>query len=381
MVPATIRILFLIPSFRTGGAEIHLLSLIRGLDKSKFEVTIAAFYHGNELDEYFENVQGVRIVYLEKRGMFDFSVVKRLNRLIRQQRFHIVQCYNVSARLIGILSAKQMRVPYTIATERTAKVLYTTLGSRIYLFFEKYVIRTADLLITNSYAGRRFSITRGVNRDRIHVIYNGVDKSRLVVTRSRSDVLDEHNIPHDAFVVGMVARIQPLKDPFTFLEAARRVIRAHDRVYFILVGDGSVLHDLIAQAVDQGLAGRLIFTGRRSDVADLVNTMHLVVLTSKQVEGCSNSLLEAMSLGKAVIATRVGGNEELITHEQTGLLVEPQNPAALAESICRLYNDSVLRERLAHKGRDLIREKFSQSAMIQAHEKIYFDLISQLPPN
>ena len=354
-----IRILFLIPSFKTGGAEIQLLSLVRGLDKSLFHVSVAAFYKGNELDRFYEDSPDTTIFYLNKKGALDFSAVRRLLSLIRQHKFHIVQSYNVSARLFGMITAKRAGVPISIVTERTARLLYSSLGSRVYLFFEKFAIRSADLLIANSNAGREFAVSRGVQRDRTRVIYNGIDPERLQVRRDTKKVRQEFLIPMDAFLVGMIARVEKLKDPFTFIDAARSLIRKYENIYFMLVGDGALLKS-VREAVSAELQSRIVFTGFRTDTADLLNSMDVVTLTSKQVEGCSNSLLEAMSLRKPVIATRVGGNTELIEHEKNGLLISPSQPAELADAVERLYHNASLRVSLAENAHHFVDEKFSQ---------------------
>ena len=369
-----IRILFLIPSFKTGGAEIQLLSLVRGLDKSLFNVTIAAFYQGNELDSFFENHPEISVFFLGKKGALDFSFVRRLFTLMKQQQFDIVQSYNVSARFFGMITAKKARVPVVITTERTARLIYSSIGSRFYLFFEKYTTRSADALIANSEAGRCFAIQRGVRRERTAVIYNGIDPERFCFTRGRDSLRTELFIPKDAFVVGMLARIDKLKDPFTFLDAARRVFEKNELARFMLVGDGPMLESVKKQAVAMGLKNRIIFTGLRTDVADLLNCMDVVLLTSYRVEGCSNSLLEAMALGKPVIATRVGGNLELVVNERTGLLVDPRNPAQVADAVLRLYRDEALCRTMVENARRLVEIKFSQRAMVSQHEKLYLEL-------
>ncbi len=375
-----IRILFVIPSFKTGGAEIQLLSLVRGLNKTRFAVTVAAFYQGNELDADYESIPDTKIVYLNKKSGPDFSFVQRLMQLIRHEHFDIVQCYNISARLLGILSAKKLGVPYTIATERTARLLYSSWGSRFYLFFEKYALRYASLVIANSEAGRQFAISRGVPKARTRVIYNGIDPQRFLPTRSKQEVRQELKIPEKAFVIGLVARIEKLKDPFTFISAAQIVADQMPNAFFVVVGDGPLLEPMRQRVNELTLQQQFTFTGRRSDVADMLNMMNVLVLTSKQVEGCSNSLLEAMALGKAVIATRVGGNVELITRESNGLLVPPQHPQELADAILRVYNDAALRERLERQARQSALENFSQTAMVSSYEAIYHELLPDKAP-
>jgi glycosyltransferase involved in cell wall biosynthesis len=375
--PRRIRLFFLIPSFKTGGAELQLLSLLRGLDKTRFEITIAAFYRGNEYDAAFEAIPGVSVLYLEKKGALDFRLVRRLMDFFRHHPVDIVQCTNVSARLVGVFCAKRARVPVIIATERTARLLYLSFGSRIYLFFEKYALRSADLVIANSNAGRKFVMSRGVAEERTRVIYNGVDPERVSSNRSPRQMRQELALPDKAFVVGMVARLEVLKDPALFITACGRMMSRFPNVYALLVGDGSLLNDMKFLAQQTDFSERIIFTGRRADVADVLQVMDVVLLTSRKIEGCSNSLLEAMALGKAVIATAVGGTVELIEHEQNGILVAPGNSNELADAVCRVYHDAGLRERLGKNARDTAAKQFSQAAMVRAYEATFIDLLAR----
>lgn len=371
-----IQILFLIPSFKTGGAEIQLLSLVRGLDKSLFSITVAAFYKGNELDRLYENIPGIRVVYLHKGSVLNLSFLVRLLRLMRQHKFHIVQSYNISARLFGTISAKWTHVPVSIVTERTARLLHSSFGSRLYLFFEKFAMRYTDLLIANSEAGREFAVSRGIKRDRTRVIYNGIDPERLRVTRERLAVRADFSIPPGAFFVGMIARIEPLKDPLVFIKAARTLVGKYDNIYFMLVGDGSMLDDAKKSILRFNLTGRMIVTGYRSDTANLLNAIDAFVLTSKEVEGCSNAILEALCFGKPVVATKVGGNAELVEHEKNGLLITPSDPAGLVEALLRLYRDNDFRHTLSINAKKSA-EKFTQTAMVSAHEKLYVGMIER----
>ena len=363
--------MFLIPSFKTGGAEMQLLSLVRGLDKKTFDVVVAAFYRGNELDAAFESIAGVRVLYLDKRGALDLRPVRRLLDCLRRRPADVLQAVNVSARLIGVLCAKIARVPMIVATERTSRPLYSSFGSRIYLFLERFALRAADVVIANSAAGRAFVAARGVPKERIEVIYNGVDPQRLVSTRTPQQVREALSLPESAFVVGMAARVEASKDPACFVAACAQAMARQDDLYALLVGDGPLLTQTQQLAQQTGFSNRFIFTGRREDVADLFSAMDAALLTSSKIEGCSNALLEAMALGRAVIATRVGGNVELIEDEVNGLLAAPGDAPALAAAVIRLHDDGALRRRLGENGRETVGRRFSQAAMVHAYESLY----------
>lgn len=376
--PRRIKILFVIPSFGTGGAEIQLLSLVKGLDKSKFAVTVVSFFKDNELEVSFKQIPNVDIFICDKKGVLDFSCFLKLHFLAKRKKIDIIQAYNISARLIGFLIAKSARVPYFIATERTARLIYSSKGSRYYLFFEKFVNRWADVVIANSLAGREFAISRGVNPSKIKVIYNGIDNQRITHFNRDQNIRQKYNIPQNAYIVGMVARLDPYKDPFTFLKTAASICKAHQNFYFILVGGGLLLNKILDQVDELNLADRFICTGSRKDVADFIRVMDIVVLTSLLVEGCSNVILEAMSLGKPVIATNVGGNSELVKHGHTGFLIHPQKPAELEEAILILKEKTKLGAQFSKNAAELVKSKFSQKQMVAAHQDLYYKLAGQI---
>ena len=136
-----IPILYLIPSLQTGGAEIQLLSLVKGLDKDRYEATVAFFYNYGDLKVEFEKVPHISLVCLNKNGPLDFTFLVKLFRLVRTERFDILQAYNVSARFFGMIVAAVYRVPCKIMTERNSKPVYSSLGSRIYHFLENKILK------------------------------------------------------------------------------------------------------------------------------------------------------------------------------------------------------------------------------------------------
>ena len=368
------KLLYLIPSLRAGGAEIQLLSLVRGLDKSSFDPTVATFYRGGALDASFAQVPGLGLVFLNKKSPLDFRHLPALVRRMRRERYDVVQPFNLSARLIGVVAAAFAHDPITVVTERTARPLVTTAGSGFYLLLEKYAMRRASVVVTNSEAGRRFLLSRGIRSEKIRVIYNGVEALRIRPKTPADEIRASIGFGPAQPVVGMIARLAPEKDPLMFVRAGRRALRRRPELRFVLVGDGP-LRDSVRDAVRAAAGEEVILTGYRENVADWLQIMDVVVLTSSRVEGCSNSILEAMALGKPVIATRVGGNRELIQDGVNGLLVRPRDPDALADAIERLFLDEPLRRRLAARGRETVRRRFSGRRMVADYQNLYQELI------
>jgi glycosyltransferase involved in cell wall biosynthesis len=359
-----------------GGAEIQLLTLVKGLDKKQFDAVVAVFYRGRELDRNFEHVKGVPVFFLEKKNRFDFFYLSRFAGLIKSANFDIIQPYNVSARLIGIIAAKIAHIPYIVVTERTARALYSSFGSRVYQFFETYAMRHVTVLVANSKAGRHYALSRGLEPKRTLVIYNGIDPKRLE-RKDHMNVRLRYGISPKRQIVGTISRIEEQKDPRTLIDTAKLVTKRLPDTCFMLVGDGPLLSEMQTLAKVKGVSDKVIFTGYQVNIADFLKEMNVFVLCSKKIEGCSNSIIEAMAMGKPVVATDVGGTKEIIKHGENGFLVEPENPAQLAEAILKLLTKKQMSRRMAERARMCALENFSQRTMISAYEKLYKDLARQ----
>jgi glycosyltransferase involved in cell wall biosynthesis len=223
----------------------------------------------------------------------------------------------------------------------------------------------ADAAIANSRAGERFLQSRGVPGYKTDVVYNGVNEKRISITPAEvKSVRDELGIPVDDVVIGVAASLTPAKDHQNFLKAAARVANEVPETRFLIVGEGPLLWSLEQQASCLGLRERVIFAGQHPDVAPYIANFDVAVLPSNNYEGCSNFLLEAMGIGTACVATDVGGNRELITDGENGLLVPARDHEALANAIIKLVRQPELAIRLARAANQRLRNDFSLQRMV-----------------
>jgi glycosyltransferase involved in cell wall biosynthesis len=229
-------------------------------------------------------------------------------------------------------------------------------------------------VVANSKAGRQYIISKGVPPEKVRVIHNGIDPGRIRIREKKEEILEKVDLDPGSLIIGVVASLEKHKDPLTFLSAARIVAEAEPRARFMWVGDGPLRDRAARFARDLGIGEKVVFAGNQDNVADYVNTMDVFVLPSAVVEGCSNSILEAMALGVPVVATDVGGNAELIQPGITGDLVKPRKPKEMAQAVLNLTNDSSLRKKVAQNARAAVMSRFSQGAMVKAYETIYRDL-------
>jgi glycosyltransferase involved in cell wall biosynthesis len=220
------------------------------------------------------------------------------------------------------------------------------------------------------------------------VIRNGVSPSAFVRRSSGRRIREEIGVAPEAPIVAMLSRLNGLKGVDDFLHAAARVAARVPDTRFLVIGDGVVVQNgvivkngsycdaLKEQAARLGLADRLVFTGFRMDVPELLSECAVSVLPSLS-EGLSNTLLESMAAGVPVVATNVGGNPEVVEEGRTGFLVSTQNPEALADRICRVLENRALAARMSDAGRQRVSEHFSIERMLRDTERLYEDLLRQ----
>jgi glycosyltransferase involved in cell wall biosynthesis len=200
------------------------------------------------------------------------------------------------------------------------------------------------------------------------VLENGVDLSRFQLKEDRNQSTMRR--------VGVVANLRPVKGLDSFIRAASNLTAAHPNVTFHVAGDGPLQSDLERLAVERGLKDRFVLEGTLTEVPSFLAGLDVAVLPSRS-EGMSNALLEYMAAGKAIVATAVGGNMRLIDDGVQGLLVPPDDPAALAAAISRLLSDADLATRLGRAARRRVEERYSRDVMVQRFEKFYLQLMGR----
>jgi glycosyltransferase involved in cell wall biosynthesis len=375
MIRKKLNVCLLVNDLRYGGAERQLVELARGLDKDRFNPLVVTLYAGEPLERELRHASGVDLVSLERKGKWDFGALRRLARLLRSKDVHVIQPFLTPATAFGLSAAIMAGTPVKIATERCGVRLNTRVGNKLYRFVEDRLTRFADAVVPNSEAGRDYVLSRGINGDKVRVIYNGVSAERTTcLPDDRAAVRASFGIRPDEPVVGIVASLTPAKDHETFLQSAS-IIRTHvPSTRFLIVGDGPLRPQLEARAQELGLSDAVVFAGHRAQIAPFIGTMDAAVLSSCDHEGCSNFLLEAMGLARPIVATDIGGNRELFASGEAGLFVEPGDAAVMASATLRILTTPQLADGFGSRGRAVFERRFTLLTMIKAYEDLYTEL-------
>jgi len=381
MRPLIVHVVY---SFSVGGLENGLVNLLNCMPAQRWRHAVLSLTRIS--GRFAERVQrsDVQFIELDKRPGHLVRDYPRLYRLFRQLRPEVVHTRNLAA-LEAVVPAWAAGVPVRIHGEHGwnredpdgRRRRYHYVRALYRPFVSRYVALSRHL---EEYLERRV----GVPPHRVSQIYNGVDTERFRPGQARERITGcPFGHPED-FVAGWVGRMDPVKDLPNLLQGfARAAQRAASRLRLVLVGDGP-MRQAVERLVEQhGLRERVWLAGERADVAELMRGLDCFILPSLG-EGISNTILEAMATRLAIVATRVGGNGELIEPGMTGLLVPPGDSDALAEALARYSSDRAMARRHAKAARRVAQTRFSLARMVTDYCSLYETALAaagiKLPP-
>jgi glycosyltransferase involved in cell wall biosynthesis len=368
-----IPVLILNRRFGIGGAERQLVTLLRHIDTERFKVTACSFYDGGELASDVRAISGIEWHALGKRGRWDIlPLLRRYWQLLGRTRPRVVYGFLAVSNVLALVARlRGANVVWGIRASDMDAAQYDWL-ERVVFSVERLLARGADLVIANSQAGARHIASRGFPAERIAVVPNGIDVSRFRRdTDARQAIRAELGVRDRDLLVGMVSRLDPMKDHETFLAAAKQLAQMHDDVHFVCVGEGPVdyAQRLAMRTRELGLAERLRWMGYREDMTAVYNALDVLCLSSAYGEGFPNVIGEAMACGVPCVATDVGDARDVIA--DTGLTVPPRHPDALAAAIAAVLEHLRTEpQMLAERTRNRIVSEYSVERMVRRTEEL-----------
>ena len=369
-----IRIVHVISDLDTGGAEMMLAKLVGAMDRARFSSTVISLTDIGQLGEQIVS-SGVAVHALGmKRGRPDIFALPRLIRLFRMLKPTIVQSWLYHADLLSTMAVKFLGLPILVWNVRCSDMdlkRYSPLTRWVQRLLAQWSATPAAVIV-NSEAGKQLHEQVGYRPRRWDVIPNGFNTKRFHPDSSvRLSLWKEWQVPEDAVIVALVARVDPMKDHAAFLEASQQVAKVRGNVHFFLVGKDT---ETLAPAVAaKGLTDRVRILGYRSAIECLLPGVDVLCLSSAFGEGSPNVLGEAMACGVPCVSTDVGDARSIIGN--TGLVVPVRDPASLAHAIIDLIDRGpAAREHLGRAARARIETEYSLARIVDRYTALYSDL-------
>jgi len=369
-VEERLRLLYLIGGFQVGGTEKLMVRLLEQLERDQFDIMVGCYARQGPL---LAEVQGLGYdpveLPLQPTHRSRANWVYRTAQWLRQQRFDVVHCLQGTMIMYGGLAARLARGPAVVSCERNMGYWLTSASYRIAWHLACRCL--VDLIVANAAVIKQRLVSQaGVRASKVRVIHDGVPVEALPGQDQTRTIRRQLGLNGDDLVVGLVATLRPVKGVDCLIEAATLL---EPSIQFVIVGDGPLRTTLEQQAQILGLEERVHFLGYQPDPISIIPTFDVGVLSSYS-EGFPRTVLEYMACGRPVVATLVGGVPECVVDGETGYLVEPGSPTALAEAIRALLYNPPLREQMGLAGYQRVSSEFSLEREKRLYEDAYLCL-------
>jgi glycosyltransferase involved in cell wall biosynthesis len=365
---APIPILLMIRELGAGGTERQVNALACSLDPSRFKVHVGCF-HDQGLRRQELDRANIPIVRFPVRSFHSLSMITgalQMRHYIQRHGIRLAHPFDYPTVIFGIPVARTCSI-VAVSSQRYHRSLHPGWP----LHFQRLTDRLANAVVVNcEYLAHHMSEDEHVPADRIQLCYNGLDMDlfRPLPGPRCSEVASA------SLVIGVVCALRPEKDLSTLLKAFERVRKLRAGMKLLIVGDGRCKADLQTQARTLGIGEDCVFVPAKAEVAEWLRSIDIFVLPSLS-EALSNSLMEAMACGCCAVASRTGGNVELVVDGRTGWLFEPGNEEELASVLEHLITHEAQRKHTAAEGCRFLRERFSVAALGRRMEELYSALL------
>ena len=369
---ASIKILYIIGQLGGGGAEHQLVTLVTHLDRTKFNPIVCSLKLGGIYKVALEN-EGIKVISLKQIMHPDITRAWRVPILVSHLKPDLLHTYLFTANTWGRLAGYLNHVP-VIITERSAQIDIP----KQEIIINKLFSSMTSCCIANSKAGGKLLIDRNeISKPKLKIISNGYDVNDYIVSQEiRQNFLDTYKLDENTTVIGIVGRIDENKNQAILIRAVEIIKRKHKKIKVLIVGDGP-LRIKLEKLTDKLNLNKLIeFTGYRTDINNILSILDILVLCSNY-EGLPNVICEAMASGKPVIATKVGGVAEVVVNNETGILIPPSDPNALANALDYLLSHKDEALKMGKNGIHRIVSEFSVNKMVNETQEIYESILNK----
>jgi len=390
------KVIHIITRMDKGGSAENTLLTVLGIEKKEFEVALAKgpSYESRMSQKEQASVisdlkeaqsTGVKLVNMRTllrriNPVYDLLSLFSFYSYLIKEKPTIVHTHTSKAGLLGRLAAKLAGIPIVVHTPH-GHVFFGYFGpfkTRIFILLERLASRITDKIVALTNREKDdYILFKIANEDIFVVINSGVelDKFKELPPNEKQYLKRELGIPDNSLIIGTAGRLVPIKGPNFLIEAAKYIHSKYHDAFFVFTGDGPLKQDLEKKARELGMEKNILFLGWRDDVAKIISIYDIFCLPSLN-EGMGRVLVEAMALGKPIVASDIGGIPDLIVHGKNGFLVPPKNPVQLAKYIQILLEDEKKREKMGQAGKEMALN-FSKEIMVERISDLYKGLMTQ----
>ncbi len=373
-----IHVFHILHHMKMGGVEHLVYDLTKAFQKLNIKTTICCL-DGllGELGEQLKKI-GIDIVVLNRRPGFDLKLIFALARLIKELNPDIIHAHQYTPYFYGVTASILAKKKETIFSEhgrlypdklRIKRVIYNRLILLPY---------TKRITVDSNHLKNALVHYEKIPSNRIKILPNGIklEPFSSITPENRLVKRNELGIKDDEFAIGMIARLDPIKDHNTLIRAFKIVCENYSNIKLFLAGKGPLYNDIKALIDSLGLSEKAILLGYYEDLYGLLNALDLYILSS-HLESAPLGVMEAMAAELPVIATNAGGTGEIIVDGKDGYLVPPRDSKKMAEAIIRVINNPKEAKEVAKRGKEKIYNYYSFDRMVQDYKNLYLELVAR----
>ncbi|MBL7087028.1 MAG: glycosyltransferase family 4 protein [Candidatus Cloacimonetes bacterium] len=383
-----IEVLHTITRLIIGGAQENTILTAQLLDNNKYDVEVVSGTQLGAEGSLFEeakkrNVEVVKFSNLVR----EISPVKDLIHLfemiffLKKKKYHIIHTHSSKAGIIHRIAAKIAKVPIIIHTVHgwSFNDELSSFSKKFYILLEKICSTFTDKIITVTDYDIKKGLTENIGKSKQYTtIHSSIEIERYKTpSKSKLKIIKELGINENNIIVGTVSRMSAQKAPIDFMKAAKIICQKYPNTQFLFVGDGELRNEVENYIIQNGLVGKVILSGLRHDVPNMLHVMDIFILSSLW-EGLPRVFSQAMAAKLPIVATKVNGAPEAIEEGENGFLVSPGKPQEMADKIEILLENDKLRKKMGEKGYRIVDPAFNVVNMVKNIEVVYEECLKKL---
>lgn len=353
-----------------GGAETFVVNLLKNINREIFNVSVCCIWKGGPLENELRKID-IPVYIMNKREGIDWSIFNKLKNIFKTNHIDVINTHHLGPLIYALIPAKIAKVKKIIHTEHSFKYF---IKKRRYFWYAKILFKHVTKIIGVCDDITEY-IKNNINKDssKTLTIKNGIDVKKFNVIKTKEEILkikSRLNLKKDSFIIGMVGRLDAVKNHKMTLKNFQKISLDNQNINLLIIGSGPEEKNIKQIIFNLKIQDKVILLGERTDISELLSIIDIFLLPSLS-EGLSIALLEAMSSKKAIIASNVGGNIEIIKNNSNGLLFNLNSEEDFISTLLRLINNAELRHELGLKAFETVRGHFSLNCMVRKYENLY----------